>query len=227
MTPSQYTEDQLVERPGIELFEELGWDHVNAFYETLGPEGTLGRDNKAEVFLTRRLRQAVERLNPGMPAEAVDQAVTEIIKPRTAMHYARANARDPCSPPRSCRGSRAPDGRCDAAREAFRHRLGEPGEQRLPARLAALGPLATCTSGAPTSSGSSTASRCVFIELKASHRNLKHAYDDNLRDYRDTIPHLFIPNGFIVLSNGAETKVGTITSSWELLLRVEEDQLRG
>ena len=55
----------------------------------------------------------------------------------------------------------------------------------------------------------------VFIELKASHRNLKHAYDDNLRDYRDSIPHLFIPNGFLVLSNGAETKVGTITSGWE------------
>jgi type I restriction enzyme, R subunit len=55
----------------------------------------------------------------------------------------------------------------------------------------------------------------VFIELKASHRNLKHAYDDNLRDYRDAIPHLFTPNGFIVLSNGAESKVGTITSDWE------------
>ena len=55
----------------------------------------------------------------------------------------------------------------------------------------------------------------VFIELKASHRNLKHAYDDNLRDYRDAIPHLFTPNGFLVLSNGAATKVGTITSGWE------------
>ncbi len=58
----------------------------------------------------------------------------------------------------------------------------------------------------------------VFIELKAAHRNLKHAYDDNLRDYRDTIPHIFMPNGFIVLSNGAETKVGTITSAWEHFL---------
>jgi type I restriction enzyme, R subunit len=55
----------------------------------------------------------------------------------------------------------------------------------------------------------------VFIELKASHRNLKNAYDENLRDYRDSIPHLFTPNGFIVLSNGANTKVGTITSGWE------------
>src|SRR5260370_17864222 len=55
----------------------------------------------------------------------------------------------------------------------------------------------------------------VFIELKASHRNLRNAYDDNLRDYRDSISHLFTPNGFIVLSNGADTKVGTITSGWE------------
>jgi len=55
----------------------------------------------------------------------------------------------------------------------------------------------------------------LFIELKASHRNLRHAYEDNLRDYRDSIPHLFEPNGLIVLSNGAETKVGTITSGWE------------
>ena len=58
----------------------------------------------------------------------------------------------------------------------------------------------------------------VFIELKAAHRNLHHAYDDNLRDYRDTIPRIFVPNGFIVLSNGAETKVGTITSPWEHFL---------
>ena len=58
----------------------------------------------------------------------------------------------------------------------------------------------------------------LFIELKAAHRNLKHAYDDNLRDYRDTIPEIFTPNGFIVLSNGAETKVGTITSPWEHFL---------
>ena len=55
----------------------------------------------------------------------------------------------------------------------------------------------------------------IFIELKASHKNLKHAYDENLSDYRDAIPHIFEPNGFIILSNGAETKVGTITSGWE------------
>src|ERR1035441_7440287 len=89
--PSRYTEDQLVEQPAIALFEELGWESVNAYHETLGPDGSLGRDNKSDVFLIRRLRAAIERLNPGVPAEAVEQAVTEITRPRTVMHYARAN----------------------------------------------------------------------------------------------------------------------------------------
>lgn len=56
----------------------------------------------------------------------------------------------------------------------------------------------------------------VFIELKAPHVALKTAYDDNLRDYRgQSIPQLFHPNAFIMLSNGSETRVGTITSEWE------------
>lgn len=50
----QYTEDQLVEQPAIKLFEELGRATVNAYHETLGPEGTLGRDTRSEVFLIRR-----------------------------------------------------------------------------------------------------------------------------------------------------------------------------
>lgn len=32
----------------------------------------------------------------------------------------------------------------------------------------------------------------LFVELKASHRQLIHAYKDNLTDYRSTIPHLFV-----------------------------------
>ena len=214
MTPGTFTEDQLVEQPAIELFEELGWDHVNAFYETLGPEGTLGRDNKSEVFLVRRLRQALERLNPGMPAEAIEDAVVEITKPRTAMHYARANAEIHA-----------------LLRDRVEVSVRQPDGTTLPEKLTVIDwenpenndfllvsqlwvhsdlyhrrtDLVGFVNGIPL----------VFIELKASHRNLKHAYDDNLSDYRDAIPHLFIPNGFLVLSNGAETKVGTITSGWE------------
>ncbi len=55
----------------------------------------------------------------------------------------------------------------------------------------------------------------LFVELKASHRNVKNAYNDNLRDYKDTIPQLFWYNAVILLSNGSQAKVGSLTSQWE------------
>src|SRR5262245_42107884 len=94
MTPlplGTYTEDAAVEQPAIELFAELGWDHINAYHEKLGPGGALGRDTRNEIFLTRRLRVALERLNPDAPAQAIDQAIAEVTMDRGALHYARAN----------------------------------------------------------------------------------------------------------------------------------------
>lgn len=52
MSPSRYTEAELVERPAMELLEELGWDPIDAFSEKLGPDGTLGRDSFTDVILT-------------------------------------------------------------------------------------------------------------------------------------------------------------------------------
>ena len=212
--PGRYSEDQLVEQPAIRLFEELGWESINAYYEKLGPEGTLGRDNKAEVFLVQRLRAAIERLNPGVPSDAVEQAVTEITRPRIAIQYARANEQIHL-----------------LIRDRIDVSVRQPDGTTLPEKLSVIdwenpqnndfllvsqlwvhsdlyhrrADLIGFVNGIPL----------VFIELKASHRNLKHAYDDNLTDYRDSIPHLFTPNGFLIISNGAETKVGTITSGWE------------
>ena len=210
----RYTEDQLVEQPAIKLFEELGWETVNAYSETLGPDGTLGRDSRSEVFLVRPLRVAMERLNPDVPGEAIDEAVAEITRPRTAMHYARANQQV-----------------YSLLRDRVEVAVRQPDGTTLPEKLTVIDwedpenndfllvsqlwvysdlyhrrtDLVGFVNGIPL----------VFIELKASHHNLKHAYDDNLCDYRDAIPHLFVPNGFLVLSNGAETKVGTVTSGWD------------
>ena len=66
-----YTEDELIEQPAIEMLKKLGWDHINALHETLGPSGTLGRDNQSEIILQSRLRIAFKRLNPDLPPKRI------------------------------------------------------------------------------------------------------------------------------------------------------------
>lgn len=89
--PASYTEDQLVERPAIELLKKLGWQTIRAYDEVHGPLGTLGRDNRSEVILRSRLISALEKLNPGLPAEAFDQAYDELIRDRSRVSLPQAN----------------------------------------------------------------------------------------------------------------------------------------
>ncbi len=37
----------------------------------------------------------------------------------------------------------------------------------------------------------------------------------NIRDYRQTIPQLFVYNGLILVSNGIEGRLGSLTAAWE------------
>jgi type I restriction enzyme R subunit len=103
MSPQGYTEDHLVEQPAIELFAELGWATVSASEESFGsaepspqpsPRGRgswLGRETKSEVVLVPKLRSALERLNPELPADAINSAVDELARDRSAMSLAGAN----------------------------------------------------------------------------------------------------------------------------------------
>lgn len=66
----------------------------------------------------------------------------------------------------------------------------------------------------------------LFIELKNIHKDIKNAYEDNLKDYKDTIPYLFNYNALVILSNGLEGKVGAVTSKYEYFhdwKRIEEE----
>ena len=89
--PHAYTEDQLVKQPAIGLFAELGWQTVSAREEIFGVSGTLGRETSGEVVLLPRLRTALERLNPALPAEAISAALDELSRDRSAMLAAHAN----------------------------------------------------------------------------------------------------------------------------------------
>lgn len=71
-------EDRLVQATfAAHLQKVLGWENVYAFNdETFGPDGTLGRRDTRDVVLARDLRAAIVRLNPDLPGEAIEQAVT-------------------------------------------------------------------------------------------------------------------------------------------------------
>lgn len=67
----------------------------------------------------------------------------------------------------------------------------------------------------------------VFVELKNSNVKLRSAYDDNLEAYKHDIPQLFHCNAFCILSNAIETKVGSFTAGWEHFfswLRVDNEK---
>jgi type I restriction enzyme R subunit len=92
MSPSDYTEEFLVEQPAGDLFGDLGWQTVSANEEAFGfaepspqpsPSGRgswLGRETKSEVVLIPKLRAALERLNPALPADAINAAIDELAR---------------------------------------------------------------------------------------------------------------------------------------------------
>jgi type I restriction enzyme R subunit len=70
----------------------------------------------------------------------------------------------------------------------------------------------------------------VLMEFKEPSHPVADAYDDNLTDYRDTIPQLFVPNCFVLLANGTDAKVGASFAPWDFFWDwtiVDNDGARG
>lgn len=231
--PSDFTENVLVERPAIKLFEDLGWASVSAKDEVFGPNGTLGRDTKSEVILVPRLRAALEKLNPKLPAEAITSAVDEVVRDRSAMSLAAANReiwkllRDgvKVSIPDLERGGQ----------KIERVRLidwnnPEANDFLLVRQMTITGTLYTCR---PDLIAFVNGIPLVVIELKKPSVPAKQAFDDNLTSYKhlqNGIPALFWYNAFLIASNGTDSRVGSLTADWERFVewkRIErEDEPR-
>ena len=213
MTPWRFTEAELVERPALELLADLGWAVVDAYGETLGPAGTLGRDSIHEVFLAHRLRDALLALNPEVPEAIREEALIGLTKDRSGMDRTRAS-REIHTLLRDGYQAEWRDQRGDSRFAAVRYLdfnnstkndwlaasqvwiAGEMHRRRVDTLL--------FVNGIPL----------VLAEFKEINRPVKAAYDENLCDYRDTIPQLFRPNCFVILSNGSEAKIGATYAPW-------------
>ena len=74
-----YTEDELVEQPAIELFrKELGYSYLYCFEEEMGLESELGRENSSIVVLNKKLNESLIKLNPNIPVQIINIAIKEI-----------------------------------------------------------------------------------------------------------------------------------------------------
>src|SRR5262249_14404116 len=85
------SEGKLIERPGLELLEELGWEHVNLLQEEPGPTNPTGRLTFHDLILPARFRAALQKLNPSLPPEALQEAELAVTANRSAMLPVAAN----------------------------------------------------------------------------------------------------------------------------------------
>jgi type I restriction enzyme R subunit len=212
----EYSEQSLVEQPAIELFSELGWETADCFHEFDSGTSALGRETPAEVVLIPRLRAALEKLNPGLPAEAIGLAIEELMRDRSVMSMTAAN-REVYQLLKDGVKVNIPSGEegYDEKTEVVRIiDWKEPWNNDffLASQFWVTGEmykrradLVGFVNGLPL----------VLVELKAAHKQIENAFNRNLKDYKDTIPQLFWYNGFIILSNGTASKIGSISAEWE------------
>lgn len=223
----EYSEDGLIEQATQDVLEELGWTVVTAWKkESFGTEGLLGREDKTEVVLKRYLFQAIQKLNPNHPEQAYEQAfdlITQNVADQTLGRINKAKT----------------DYLKNGVPVSYTNTKGELVKTKLKVfdfnnyennhflavrQFEVLGELYLRR---PDVVGFVNGIPLVFFELKAHHQDLLHAYNDNLKDYKDAIPHVFHNNGFVILSNGTDAKVGTITSPYKFFLewkRIEEEE---
>src|SRR5580693_5277533 len=83
-----------IEEAALELLTSMGWETARVMNETFGDNGTLGRDTRGDVVLLQRLRPALEKLNSKLPPEAIDQAIDQLTRDRSAMGSVVAANRD-------------------------------------------------------------------------------------------------------------------------------------
>ena len=230
--PNFISEDQIEQALLQRLQHVCGFDVLNC--HTADPadlnDGS-GRIDKRDVLLPAHVKTAALRLNPRIPETVVLAALARLGDRRQAMSLVAAN--------------REVDGLLrDGIAVNFEDAQGRPQQEQL--RLIDFNAAANneflavsqlwikCTgisaladyrrpdvllyvNGIPL----------VFVELKNSNVKLRSAYSDNLTNYKNDIPQLFITNAFCVLSNAIETRLGSLTGQWEHFfgwLRVNDEK---
>ncbi len=206
--------ESIVEDAALEWFGELGYTVGHGPH--LAPaEPAAERDSFGDVVLVARLRDAVARLNPHIPAEAREEAVRKVLRPDTPglaginrrFHYLLRNGVpvEYKRPDGSIAGDsvRLVDFDNVAANDWLalnQFTVIEAGHNRRP-------DIVVFVNGLPL----------AVIELKNAadeDATLWNAYDQ-LQTYKAQIPSLLHYNELLVVSDGSQARIGSLTANQE------------
>ena len=223
-----YSENILVQDSAGNLLQnELGWDVQYAYNkEVLGEKGTFGRKSYNEILLVRYFRAALKSLNPWITESQISEAERIFTNRLSTSSLMQINEekyfyiRDGIPVTVKRNGGKTEIKRAaviDFQNPEKNHFLAVK-ELKIHGDLyRRRTDIVGYVNGIPL----------LFIELKKHNVDVRNAYDDNFTDYQDTIPQLFYYNAFLILSNGFESKVGTVGSKYEFFhewKRLEENE---
>ena len=201
-----------IEETCLQQLEAVGWRRENGKSLPVA-EGDFARGGMAGVVFTEQLRQAVARLNPDLPPEAVEEVVRVVTKPeigdlleRNRAFYALLRNGVPVS--------YRVDGEAQT-RQAMLLDFENPqanafvAVNQLEIRNARerVPDVILFVNGLPL----------VVLELKHPLREaatLETAFNQ-LQTYKDDIPDLFVFNQLLVVSDGTEARIGSLSADWE------------
>lgn len=71
--------ENIIEESAIEILQSLGWDYVNG--KEISPEGLFcERDSFEQIVLPKRLGNAIAKINPHIPADALESTVQKVLR---------------------------------------------------------------------------------------------------------------------------------------------------
>ena len=205
------TEDA-IEQTTLEWLKELGYGIA------YGPDiSTSERDESAhytDVVLIGRLRSALERINPKLPDNAIDEAIRKVSRPESPSLIENNQAFQKML--------------TDGIDISW---MGAEGEKHDKAWLVDI--------VTPKNNDWLAVNQFTVVENKHERRpdiilfvnglplaviELKNAADEKatvrhafkqLQTYKEQIPSLFVYNELLIISDGMEARVGTLTSGWD------------
>ena len=210
-----YLDEAQVEIVAVGYLRDLGYEYIHG--PQIAPDGeTPERADYGQVVLVGRLRRALERINPEVPPEAIEEAIRRVTRPESPSLVVNNRAFHRL----------LVDGVDLSWMEDGRERHGKVWlVERDPARSEANEFLVVNQFTVVEDRRNRRPDVVVFvnglpvavIELKnpaEEKTTVRHAFNQ-IQTYKSDIPSLFAFNETIVISDGFAAKIGTLTAGWD------------